>query len=67
MIDCYRDPSILQFIATNLSDIYKDLNSFYLGRAFNKIFDSRNVISIASVMESQSWIREWIKYTGKKK
>ena len=66
MIDCYRDPSILQFIAVNMSDIYHGLKSFNMSSALKKTFDKRNVTSIASVLEGQSWIREWVKYTGKK-
>lgn len=67
MVDCYRDPSVLQFIAVNLSDILHDMKSLHLGKATKKIFDSRNWTSIRAVLESQSWIREWVKYTGKKK
>lgn len=66
MIDCYRDPSILQFIAVNMSDIYHGLKSFNMSSVLKKTFDMRNVTSIASVLEGQSWIREWVKYTGKK-
>jgi len=66
MIDCYRDPSILQFIAVNMSDIYHGLKSFNMSSVLKKTFDKRNVTSIASVLEGQSWIREWVKYTGKK-
>ena len=66
MIDCYRDPSILQFIAVNMSDIYHGLKSFNMSSALKKTFDKRNVTSIISVLEGQSWIREWVKYTGKK-
>jgi len=66
MIDCYRDPSILQFIAVNMSDIYHGLKSFNMNSVLKKTFDKRNVTSIASVLEGQSWIREWVKYTGKK-
>ena len=66
MIDCYRDPSILQFIAVNMSDIFHELKSFNILHALKKTFDRRNVTSIASVLEGQSWIREWVKYTGKK-
>jgi len=65
MIDCYRDPSILQFIAVNMSDIYHGLKSFNMSSVLKKTFDKRNVTSIASVLEGQSWIREWVKYTGK--
>ena len=66
MIDCYRDPSILQFIAVNMSDIYHGLKSFNMSSVLKKTFDKCNVTSIASVLEGQSWIREWVKYTGKK-
>lgn len=66
MIDCYRDPSILQFIALNMSDIFHDFKSLRWGKAAGKVFDRRNLTSLKAVLEGQSWIREWIKYTGKK-
>lgn len=67
MIDCYRDPSVLQFIAMNLSDTVHDLKGFHLGKATRRILDSRNWTSIRAVLESSEWIREWVKYTGKKR
>lgn len=57
MIDCYRDPSVLQFIAVNLSDAYYDLKRGNLRGAAGHLFDSRNVDSLRAIWEGRRWIR----------
>jgi MoaA/NifB/PqqE/SkfB family radical SAM enzyme len=57
MIDCYRDPSVLQFVAVNASDIWHDLRRARFGAAFKKIMDRRNAVSLRSVWESRAWVR----------
>ena len=57
MIDCYRDPSVLQFIAVNASDAWKDLTHGRLVQAARKILDRRNVTSLRAVWEDRKWIR----------
>src|SRR6185436_16085658 len=42
MIDCYRDPSILQFVAISASDAYHHVRRGQWGAAARKIFDRRN-------------------------
>jgi MoaA/NifB/PqqE/SkfB family radical SAM enzyme len=56
MIDCYRDPSVLQFVAINASDAWKHLKTGKLGAAARNIFDRRNVTSLKAVWEDRKWI-----------
>src|SRR5262245_54684549 len=56
MIDCYRDPSVLQFVAINVSDAWHDLKQGRLAGAAKKLFDRRNLISLKAVWEDRKWI-----------
>ncbi len=56
MIDCYRDPSVLQFIAISTSDAWHALRRGQVLQAGRHIFDSRNLTSIKSVWEDRKWI-----------
>jgi MoaA/NifB/PqqE/SkfB family radical SAM enzyme len=56
MIDCYRDPSVLQRVAINASDAWKNLKRGKLGAAAKNVFDSRNLTSIKAVWEDRKWI-----------
>lgn len=56
MIDCYRDPSVLQFIAISASDAYNNLKKGKLISAAKNVFDSRNVTSLKAVWEDRKWI-----------
>ena len=58
MIDCYRDPSVLQYVAISASDAYDNLKKGKLGAAARKIFDRRNLISLKAVWEDRKWIRK---------
>jgi MoaA/NifB/PqqE/SkfB family radical SAM enzyme len=57
MIDCYRDPSVLQFVAINASDAWNNLKQGRLGAAAKNLFDSRNLTSLKAVWEDRCWIR----------
>lgn len=57
MIDCYRDPSVLQFVAVNASDAWHDLRRGRVGAAVRKILDPRNLTSLRAVWESRRWVR----------
>jgi MoaA/NifB/PqqE/SkfB family radical SAM enzyme len=57
MIDCYRDPSVLQFVAINASDAFNNLKKGKLLSAARNIFDSRNLTSLKAVWEDRHWIR----------
>lgn len=56
MIDCYRDPSVLQFIAISASDAYHNLKKGKLRAASRNIFDRRNLVSLKTVWDSRKWI-----------
>ena len=58
MIDCYRDPSVLQYVAISVSDAYNNLKKGHLGAAAKNIFDRRNLTSIKAVWEDRKWIGE---------
>jgi len=55
MIDCYRDPSVLQFIAVNASDAWNNLKRGNLLTAARHVCDSRNLTSLKAVWESRHW------------
>jgi len=56
MIDCYRDPSVLQFIAVNASDAWKHVKGGRLLKAAAHAVDRRNLISLRAVWENRHWI-----------
>ena len=56
MIDCYRDPSVLQFVAISASDAWNSLKRGQVLKAAKHIFDSRNVTSLRAVWEDRKWI-----------
>jgi len=58
MIDCYRDPSILQYVAISASDAFNNLKKGHVGAAAKNIFDRRNLTSIKAVWEDRKWIGE---------
>ncbi|MFH0809432.1 MAG: radical SAM protein [Pseudomonadota bacterium] len=58
MIDCYRDPSVLQFGAVALADSLRFLRQGRLGAAARRLFDSRTLESFRSVFEERKWISE---------
>src|SRR6266705_5154303 len=56
MIDCYRDPSVLQFVAISASDAWHNVKKGKLLAAAKNIFDRRNVTSLKAVWEDRKWI-----------
>ena len=56
MIDCYRDPSVLQHVAVSASDAYNNLKKGKLAAAARNIFDRRNLTSLKAVWEGRKWI-----------
>jgi hypothetical protein len=57
MIDCYRDPSVLQFVAISASDAWNDLKKGNLAGAAKHVFDRRNLTSLKAVWEDRKWIK----------
>jgi hypothetical protein len=56
MIDCYRDPSVLQFVAISASDAWNNLKRGRVLKAAKNILDSRNLTSLKAVWEDRKWI-----------
>ncbi|MGD1083931.1 MAG: radical SAM protein [Verrucomicrobiota bacterium] len=56
MIDCYRDPSVLQFVAVSASDAWHNLKAGRPLAAAKHIFDRRNLTSLRAVWEGRKWI-----------
>lgn len=58
MIDCYRDPSVMHFVAVSASDAYHHIKKGHLVSAAKSVFDRRNLISLKAVWQSRKWIGE---------
>jgi MoaA/NifB/PqqE/SkfB family radical SAM enzyme len=56
MIDCYRDPSVLQFVAISASDAFQNVKKGNFLSAAKNIFDRRNLTSIKAVWDDRKWI-----------
>ena len=56
MIDCYRDPSVLQFVAISASDAWNNLKKGKILSAAKSIFDARNLTSVKAVWADRKWI-----------
>jgi MoaA/NifB/PqqE/SkfB family radical SAM enzyme len=56
MIDCYRDPSVLQFVAVNAMDTWQAIKKGNLVKAAKHVFDRRNIISLKAVAEDFKWV-----------
>ncbi len=56
MIDCYRDPSVLQFVAISASDAWQNLKRGKVIAAAKNVLDPRNITSLKSVWEDRKWI-----------
>jgi len=57
MIDCYRDPSVLQFVAISASDAWHNLKRGRPLAAAKNIFDRRNLTSLKAVWDDRKWIK----------
>jgi MoaA/NifB/PqqE/SkfB family radical SAM enzyme len=56
MIDCYRDPSVLQFVAISASDAWNSLKRGNVLKAAKHAFDRRNLTSLKAVWDDRKWI-----------
>ncbi len=56
MIDCYRDPSVLQFVAISASDAFQNVRKGRLLAAAKNVFDRRNLTSLKAVWDDRKWI-----------
>lgn len=57
MIDCYRDPSVLQFVAVSAHDAWQHLKGGRLRAAARSLLDRRNLVSLQALWEDRKWIR----------
>lgn len=57
MIDCYRDPSVLQHIAVSASDAWHALRRGRFLKAARHLLNSRNLTSLRAVWEERKYIR----------
>jgi MoaA/NifB/PqqE/SkfB family radical SAM enzyme len=58
MIDCYRDPSVLQSVAINASDAWHALRRGRVVQAARHVLDRRNVTALRAVWDDRQWIRK---------
>jgi MoaA/NifB/PqqE/SkfB family radical SAM enzyme len=56
MIDCYRDPSVMQFVAISISDAWQNARKGRFWSAAKNVFDRRNLTSLQAVWEDRKWI-----------
>jgi MoaA/NifB/PqqE/SkfB family radical SAM enzyme len=56
MIDCYRDPSVLQYAAISLHDAWQNLKRGHPLAAARHLLDRRNLISLKAVWADRKWI-----------
>lgn len=56
MIDCYRDPSVLQFVAVSVHDAWQNLKRGRVGAAARNLLDRRNLTSLKAVWEDRQYI-----------
>jgi MoaA/NifB/PqqE/SkfB family radical SAM enzyme len=58
MMDCYRDSSIMHYVAVSASDAYHNLREGKLIAAAKNVFDRRNLTSIRAIWDDRKWIGE---------
>jgi MoaA/NifB/PqqE/SkfB family radical SAM enzyme len=56
MIDCYRDPSVLQYAAISAMDAWRNLKAGRPVAAAKNIFDTRNLTSLRAVWQDRRWV-----------
>ncbi|GAA6614622.1 radical SAM protein [Scytonema sp. NUACC26] len=58
MMDCYRDSSVMQHIGIAVSDGVQAAARGQLKKAFGHWFNRKNLLSLKSVLEEVSWLRQ---------
>ena len=56
MMDCFRDPSVMQHLGVSLRDAYRSLRSLRVGEATKALVKKSNILSLRSTLEELSWI-----------
>jgi MoaA/NifB/PqqE/SkfB family radical SAM enzyme len=56
MIDCYRDPSVMQYVALSLNDAWQNVKKGRLISVAQNLLDRRNLTSLKAIWEERKWI-----------
>ncbi len=56
-IDCYRDPSVFQYVAVSLADTLAAWRQGELIRGLKSLFNPQNFLSLLSLVEGRHWVR----------
>jgi MoaA/NifB/PqqE/SkfB family radical SAM enzyme len=56
-IDCYRDPSVFQYVAVSLADTLAAWSQGEVVQGFRSLFNPTNVLSLAALMEGRHWVQ----------
>ncbi len=56
-IDCYRDPSVFQYVAVSLADTLAAWRQGEFLRGFKTLFNPQNFVSLLSLLEGRHWVR----------
>jgi MoaA/NifB/PqqE/SkfB family radical SAM enzyme len=56
-IDCYRDPSVFQYVAVSLADTLAAWSQGELLRGFKSLFNPANVLSLSALREGRHWVQ----------
>jgi MoaA/NifB/PqqE/SkfB family radical SAM enzyme len=56
-VDCYRDPSVLQYVAVSLADTLTAWRRGDLVQGFKSLLDRNNLLSLAALREGLNWVQ----------
>jgi MoaA/NifB/PqqE/SkfB family radical SAM enzyme len=56
-VDCYRDPSVLQYAAVSLADTLNAWRRGDLVQGFRSLLNRNNVLSLAALREGLQWVQ----------
>ena len=56
-IDCYRDPSVFQYVAVSLADTLAAWSQGEVVRGFKSLLNPTNVFSLSALREGRHWVQ----------
>ncbi len=56
-IDCYRDPSVYQYVAVSLADTLAAWRQGNIRQGFRSLFNPTNALSLAALLEGRHWVQ----------
>jgi MoaA/NifB/PqqE/SkfB family radical SAM enzyme len=56
-IDCYRDPSVYQYLAVSVADALASLRQGRWRKALGALLHPYNLLSLAALLEGRHWVR----------